>query len=138
MSSSGIFISPNRQVKGKFVLVQPQRPVKNVGEYTLDDFTYFEKKWIQEMVERHPNELSNEKILYLFAISYEEERFTREGRSEIEWVESYIDNTFNYVDTFGNPNYSITGKGENIYFEHLKLEGVADSIDKLVRNRFLP
>ncbi len=137
MSSSGIYIPPNRQVKGKFVLVQPPRPVKNVGEYILDDFTYFEKKWIQEMVERYPNELNHEKFLYLFAISYEEERFTREGHSDIDWVESYIGHTCDYVDTFGTPNYSITGKGRNIYFEHLRLEGVKDVIDKLVRNRFL-
>jgi hypothetical protein len=151
-SSSGIVIPPNRKVKGQFVsppkggnqeigfrqfvLVTPPRPIKNVGEYTMDDFTYFEKKWIREIVDRYPDEFSNEKICYLFGIFYEDKRLKTEEYLDEIVIDCYITNILRYIDTFENPNFSKTKEGRNIFSDHIDLEGVRELLKKLVENRF--
>lgn len=134
--SSGIIIPPNRKVKGKFVLVTPPRPIREVGEYTMNDFTFHEKKWIREIVERHPDELSNEKICYLFSVEFEDKRLTEQRCSDETLFDFFLDSAFGYVDIFENPNYSKTGEGRNIYSIHMKLDGVKDLIQRLIQNRY--
>ena len=135
--SSGIIIPPDYKVKRKCVLVKRQRPIREVGEYTMNDFTAEELGWIYEIVKRHAQELSNEKIFYLFSLYFEDKRLKEQGCSDEVWIDFFLNGAYGYVDIFENPNFSKTGKGRNIYSIHIYLDGVKELIEKLIENRYV-
>lgn len=140
--SRKIVITPNRKVNIKVKLVKPsQKKVIRSPEYhdySRNDFSPEELVQIDEILEKHGEELSFFRFCYILWIQYDlvlTKKNIQNRQDEFDFIDRIIYLYEEYNQEYKKPSILWDSGRVDKYHDHIHLEGVNDLIQTLIQSR---